>query len=149
MRNLVAAAITVFCCIALRGTGANEPVPGALKTFCSIGKGSPALNGYREAALLKHLGKGCLSHMWFGGDWPGYHRTRIRVYVDDEKMASIDMELGLGHGYGFGDEDPIFFKKGLRLTCRCGETEDGTNDGKPAGSPPETEYTTYTWVSEW
>ena len=41
--------------------------------------------------------------MWFGGDWPGYMETRIRVYVDGEPTASIDMELGLGHGIGFGD----------------------------------------------
>ena len=53
---------------------------------------------------MRHTGKGCLTHMWFGGDWPGYHHTRIRIYVDGEKTPSIDMELGLGHGCGFGDE---------------------------------------------
>ena len=42
--------------------------------------------------------------MWFGGNWPRYEKTRIRVYVDGEETASIDMELGLGHGYGFGDD---------------------------------------------
>jgi hypothetical protein len=76
----------------------------ALKTFCTSGKEVYVLNGYREAELLRHDGKGCLTHMWFGGDWPGYERTRIRVYVDGEKTPSIDMQLGLGHGYGFGDD---------------------------------------------
>jgi hypothetical protein len=302
----------------------------SLKTFSSIGKGSPALDGYGEAELLRHEGKGRLSHMWFGGDWPGYDKTRVRVYVDDEKTPSIDMELGLGHGQGFGDtnspwgaervgrtgspsgiyntypipfgknirvtaqrdkqspkaspfwwivrgtdnlrvtlggvklpesarlklykhenftakpmeefslcdvkgagalyqvtiaghglretgdwknlsfleacmrgyfdgadeptllssgledyflgtyyfnrgryannvaglthldvknrtfsayrfhdDDPIFFHKGFRLTCRCGETEDGSKQGKTMGDPPETRYTTYAWVYEW
>jgi hypothetical protein len=36
--------------------------------------------------------------MWFGGNWPGYEPTRIRVYVDGEENPSIEMELGLGHG---------------------------------------------------
>jgi hypothetical protein len=75
----------------------------ALKTFSSIGKGSSALDGYLEAELLRHEGKGCLTHMWFGGDWQGYEKTRIRVYLDGETTPSIDMELGLGHGVGFAE----------------------------------------------
>ncbi len=74
-----------------------------LKTFSSIGKELSVLDGYNEAELLRHEGKGCLTHMWFGGDWPGYHKTRIRIYVDGETQPSIDMELGMGHGVGFGD----------------------------------------------
>jgi hypothetical protein len=313
------------------GVGARaDNGPEALKTFSSIGKGSAALDGYSEAELLRHDGKGCLTHMWFGGDWPGYEKTRLRIYVDGETTASIDMELGLGHGYGFGessapwgatrlgktghpsgvcntyripfgksvrvtaqrdrgspqasafwwivrgtdglpvtvggvrlpdsarlklhtrptftaqpmqefdlcdvkgagavyqvtiaargmretgdwkslsfleacmrayvdgasdpmllssgledyflgtyyfnrgryatdvaglthfdakrqefsayrfhDEDPLFFHSGIRLTCRCGESEDGSKQGKTVGDPPETEYTTYTWVYQW
>ena len=75
-----------------------------LKSFCVSGKESNVLNGYREAELLRHSGKGCLHHMWFGGDWSGYDHTRIRIYVDGEQEPSIDMELGLGHGCGFGDD---------------------------------------------
>jgi hypothetical protein len=73
------------------------------KTFSAIGKERDVLNGYQEAELLRHDGQGCLTHMWFGGDWPGYDQTRIRIYVDGETTPSIDMELGLGHGVGFGD----------------------------------------------
>ena len=83
--------------------GVGDDDLAALRTFSSIGKGSPALDGYREAELLRHEGKGCLTHMWFGGDWPGYEKTRLRIYVDGEQTPSIDMELGLGHGYGFGE----------------------------------------------
>ena len=74
-----------------------------LKTFSVIGKERPVLNGYGEAELLLHEGRGCLTHMWFGGDWPGYDQTVLRVYVDGEERPSIEMELGLGHGVGFGD----------------------------------------------
>ena len=76
----------------------------ALTPFCQIGKEVPVLDGYTEAELLYHQGSGCLTHMWFGGDWPGFEKTRLRVYVDDEATASIDMAMGLGHGYGFGGE---------------------------------------------
>lgn len=77
-----------------------------MKTFSSIGKGTSDLDGHHEATLLDHAGSGCLSHMWFGGDWEGYGKTRIRVYVDHESVASIDMELALGHGDGFGNPGP-------------------------------------------
>jgi len=87
---------------------ATEPSTAAwhtgMRAFGSIGKAQDALDGHVEAELLDHAGKGCLTHMWFGGDWPGYERTRIRVYVDGEIIPSIDMELGLGHGFGFGDD---------------------------------------------
>ncbi|MGC8742982.1 MAG: DUF2961 domain-containing protein [Verrucomicrobiia bacterium] len=94
----------VLCSGCLFALGAEPRIEiDRLITFSSIGKERPDLNGYREAELLRHDGKGCLTHMWFGGDWPGYEKTVIRVYVDGEEQASIEMELGLGHGVGFGD----------------------------------------------
>ncbi len=75
----------------------------SLETFCAIGKEVLVLDGYAEAELLRVEGRGCLTHMWFGGDWPGFEKTRLRVYVDGETHPSIEMEMGLGHGYGFGD----------------------------------------------
>lgn len=81
------------------------PIPSLISphTFGTAGKERNVLGGGREAELFRREGKGCLTHMWFGGDWPGYDRTRIRVYVDGEADPSIEMELGLGHGIGFGD----------------------------------------------
>jgi hypothetical protein len=76
-----------------------------LKTFCESGKEQKVLGGGKEAELLRHDGRGCLTHMWFGGDFPGYEKTRIRVYVDGEDKASIDMELGMSIGVGFADRD--------------------------------------------
>ena len=78
----------------------------SMKTFSKIGKGLPILDGHHEATLFEHTGNGCLSHMWFGGDWKKYGETRIRVYVDGETTPSIDMELGLGHGDGFNSHGP-------------------------------------------
>ena len=80
----------------------NSPIPD-VKTFGTAGKELRVLGGGKEAELFRRDGAGCLTHMWFGGDWPGYDRTHIRVYVDGEEKPSIDMELGLGHGIGFSD----------------------------------------------
>ena len=62
------------------------------------------LSALQATPTFHHEGKGCLTHMWFGGGWKGCDKTRIRIYVDGETSASIDMELYLGHGIGFGDE---------------------------------------------
>jgi len=86
---------------------ARPPVVKAehtLKTFGTMGKEVTPLSRDKEAELFRHEGNGCLTHMWFGGDWKGCAKTRIRIYVDGETKASIDMELYLGHGIGFGDE---------------------------------------------
>ena len=75
-----------------------------VRTFGTAGKEQQVLKPGVEAELFRHTGKGCLTHMWFGGDFPNYGLTRIRVYVDGEQQASIDMELMMGHGIGFQDE---------------------------------------------
>ena len=74
------------------------------RTFGTAGKEKTVLKPGVEAELFRHRGKGFLSHMWFGGDFKNYGLTRIRVYVDGESEASIDMELMMGHGIGFQDE---------------------------------------------
>lgn len=110
----------VCLCVLLGGrspAGQSEPqqhransqgLPGSIpfKTFGTSGKAVyPFTQGDQtEATLFAHEGKGCLSHMWFGGNWENYEKTRIRVYVDGEPKASIDMELFLGHGIGFKDD---------------------------------------------
>jgi hypothetical protein len=107
MRTWIPAMAAVVLLTPLPARAADRPAEpadlAALKTVSAIGKELKVLNGYQEAELLRHEGRGCLTHMWFGGDWPGYEKTRIRVYVGGEAVPSIDMELGLGHGCGFGD----------------------------------------------
>lgn len=99
--GLVLLAITAY---AVWGQSVEEPDVSKLKTFGTSGKELFVLKEGKEAELFRRAGAGCLTHMWFGGDWPGYLRTRIRVYADGEQKPSIDMELGLGVGVGF--EDP-------------------------------------------
>lgn len=109
-RLLIAAALTVVALAPNRGladdTTASSAPPDSgngLRTFSEVGKELHVLDGGKEAQLLYHEGRGCLTHMWFGGDFPGFAKTRIRVYVDGEPEASIDMEMGLGMGVGFDD----------------------------------------------
>ena len=111
-----------------------------LTTFGAAGK-EGMLYPDHEVELFRHEGAGCITHMWFGGDWPGYDQTRIRVYVDGETSPSIDMELFLGHGIGWRDSSApwgterlgktgqpsglyntyrIPFGKGIRITGRLG-----------------------------
>ena len=72
-----------------------SPVVDTLRTFSAIGKEVPLLEPGKETEIFRREGKGCLTHMWFAID----ERVRIRVYVDGEAKASIDMALTLGHGY--------------------------------------------------
>ena len=94
-----------------------------LKTIGTMGKAVyPFTEGDKtEAELWSYEGKGCLNHMWFGGNWKDYEKVRIRVYVDGEAEASIDMELFMGHSIGFKDEN------GPWGTKRIGKT------GHPSG----------------
>jgi hypothetical protein len=88
----------------LRAAQHDSAATANVKTFGTVGKELSVLKPGKEAELFHRDGAGCLTHMWFGGDWPGYLRTHIRVYVDGEATPSIDMEIGLGIGIGF--EDP-------------------------------------------
>lgn len=100
----IACFAVVLCAIA--ADAGADMTPDTMKTFGTSGKAVyPFTEGAKtEAVLFSHDGKGCLTHMWFGGKWPNYEKMRIRVYVDGEKNASIDMELFLGHGIGYKDE---------------------------------------------
>lgn len=75
----------------------------ALKTFGTMGKETQVLKKDQETELFSYEGRGCLTHMWFGGSFKNVEYTNIRIYVDGEDKASIEMELFLGHGIGFGD----------------------------------------------
>ncbi|PCI34688.1 MAG: hypothetical protein COB60_05710 [Flavobacteriaceae bacterium] len=51
-------------------------------------------------------------------------------------------------GYRIHERDPFYFKNGLRLTCKSGETWLGNNN-KKLGDAPNCNFTTYTWIYEW
>ncbi len=78
-----------------------------------------------------------------------YYFNRGRYANNLAGLTHLDVKNRTFSAYRFHDQDPVFFNSGLRLTCRCGETEDGSKHGETVGDPPETEYTTYTWVYQW
>lgn len=102
-RVVLVIVILILAMMAARCVGASVRAE-ELATFGTSAKEVRVLADGNEAELLSHEGRGCLTHMWFGGDWPGWEHTRIQCYVDGEFKASIEMELFLGHGIGFGDE---------------------------------------------
>jgi hypothetical protein len=101
MKFFLTLAFTALLLLTAACTGENKT--DRLKPFGSTGKALRTLEKSRETVLLHHQGKGALTHMWFGGSFPGYEQTVIRVYIDGEEAPSIDMELFLGHGMGHND----------------------------------------------
>lgn len=91
-----------------------------MEVFGTMGKEEKLLPG-QEHLLFEQAGAGTLMHMWFGGSWPGWGDTRIRVYVDGEPKAGIDMALFMGHGVGWNDDAAPWG------TSRIGKT------GRPSG----------------
>ncbi len=79
-----------------------------------------------------------------------YYFDTGRYYADTAGLTHFDKDLHCFSAYRFHDEDPVFFQDGLRLTCRCGETEHGLAREKEGYlNPPKTRYSTYTWVYQW
>ncbi len=78
-----------------------------------------------------------------------YYFNRGRYANNLAGLTHFDGKDRSFSAYRFHDEDPLFFRSGLRLTCRCGETEDGSLGGKKKGDPSETVYSTYAWVYQW
>jgi hypothetical protein len=91
-----------------------------MELFGTMGKEEQLVPG-KELTLFERGGSGMLTHMWFGGSWPGWGETRIRIYVDGESQAGIDLALLMGHGIGWGDDHAPWG------TSRVGKT------GRPSG----------------
>ena len=60
-------------------------------------------------------------------------------------LTHFDKEENEFSAYRLHEDDPVFFQNGMRLTNRCGEKI----GAKIFHDPPQTRYTTYTWVYEW
>jgi hypothetical protein len=74
-----------------------------------------------------------------------YYFNRGRYANGLAGLTHLDKDRNVVSAYRFHDTDPVFFRKGLKLTCRCGETL----RGKTLHDPPPTRFTTYTWVYQW
>ena len=75
----------------------------------------------------------------------GYFHQNQLYYGAVAGLTFLDAARKAFSAYRFHDDDPIFFRAGLRLTCRCGEELNGA----VLHDPPPTRFTTYTWVYEW
>ncbi len=106
--------------VSLAGMETSKDWNSGLKTFSSAGKQKNILSAAEEAILFERNGPGCLTHQWYGGNWPHYNQTRIRFYVDGEKNPSIDMEYGLGHGVGFEDHTAPWGVRQMGMTGHLG-----------------------------
>ncbi len=109
---------------------------------------------YLEACMRAYLGGNTEPLMLSSGleDYflGTYYFDTGRFHADIAGLTHIDAKAGRFSAYRFHDDDPIFFRDGLRLTCRCGETEHGETGGtKGYLTPPPTRYTTYVWAYEW
>ncbi len=76
-----------------------------LESFSTMGKQSEILQSGNEEVLYEKKGKGLLHHMWFGGGFEGIENTVIRIYVDGEKEASIEMKLSEGFANAYHSDN--------------------------------------------
>ena len=60
-------------------------------------------------------------------------------------LTHLDVARNRFTAYRFHDDDPVFFRDGLRLTLRCGEEL----AGRIFHAAPAATYTSYTWVYQW
>lgn len=136
----------------------NEPGRGAVfqVAIAAEGLGDGGVT-YLEACIRAYLE---------GGDTPilissgledyflgTYYFDTGRFYNDIAGLTHFDQGKKQFSAYRIHDDDPIFFSKGLRLTCRNWEKIHGEREKEgPAnayGSPQRVRYTTYTWVYVW
>jgi hypothetical protein len=75
----------------------------------------------------------------------GYFHQDQRFYGPVAGLTHIDKKASAFSAYRFHDTDPVFFQTGLKLTCRNGEEL----NGRKLHDPPDTRFTTYTWVYQW
>lgn len=125
---------------------------GALYQVAIAAKGTKST--YLEACMRAYLGENKKPLMLSSGleDYflGTYYFDTGKFHADIAGLTHFDSKNKSFSAYRFHDEDPVFFQDGLRLTCRCGETEHGrANETKGYLNPTKTEYTTYTWVYQW
>lgn len=109
---------------------------------------------YLEACMRAYLGEQLEPLMLSSGleDYflGTYYFDTGKFYADIAGLTHFNKKTSSFSAYRFHDEDPLFFQSGLRLTCRCGETEHGRPQEQTGYlAPTATQFTTYTWVYQW
>ncbi len=74
-----------------------------------------------------------------------YYFNRGRYHTPVAGLTHIDEARHSFAAYRFHEEDPVFFRDRLRLTCRCGERLGDFTFHEPR----ETTFSTYAWVYQW
>ena len=74
-----------------------------------------------------------------------YYFNRGRYATPVAGLTHYEPSKNEFSAYRFHEDDPIFFRDGLRLTCRCGEEL----NGQMMFDCPPTNYTTYVWLYQW
>jgi hypothetical protein len=77
-----------------------------------------------------------------------YYFNRGLYHLDQAGLTHKDEANSSFSAYRYHDIDPVFFNKGIRLACRCGEKR-GAEVFGTTGRPMPTTYTTYVWAYEW
>ncbi len=77
-----------------------------------------------------------------------YYFNRGLYHLRQAGLTHKDDQNHTFSAYRFHEQDPIFFSRGLRLACRCGEKM-GDKVFGAAGELRATTYTTYAWLYEW
>ncbi|MCP4785591.1 MAG: DUF2961 domain-containing protein [Fuerstiella sp.] len=106
--------------------------------------------GYQEGCMRAYFGEAEEPTFLSSGleDYfvsSGYFHHRKLFQSPVSGLTHIDVKKNRFSAYRFHDEDPVFFKNGLRLSLRCGEKL----DGRVFHDPPAATYTVYAWVYEW
>lgn len=79
-----------------------------------------------------------------------YYFDTGKYHADIAGLTHFDTATSSFSAYRFHDEDPLFFNKGLRLTCRNSDTPHGAIKGAAGDKNlPKVRFTTYTWVYQW
>lgn len=122
-------------------------------TIAAQGLGKKNIS-YLEACMRAYLNKAEEPVMLSSGleDYflGTYYFDTGKYYADIAGLTHLNKANSSFSAYRFHDEDPLFFDKGLRLTCRNSETVHGTKKGSAGDKNlPKVRFTTYTWVYQW
>ena len=99
--------ILLLVCL-FQGTWALVNVNSNMKSFSYAIKNG-FIHANEEKTLYEHDSgqPGVITEQWFTGRLTMNQDTRIRIYIDGEKEASLDFNLFLAHGLGFRESNDL------------------------------------------
>lgn len=104
---------------------------------------------YMEACMRAYIG-GAQEPLWLSSGLEDYFLGTYyfqtgRYHTPLAGLTHFDPKQGSFSAYRLHEDDPVFFRHGLRLTARVGEAL----DGRVWFEPQPTTYWTYAWTYEW